>query len=113
MARAKNPVLKTAAPFSHHGGEGAEAGAGAMLVACRLAGLSALETHYADVNRRAQCSATCGRSLNASSRWRQKLEDWHAIAGVATTVPLRIKPSPPNTGLIRESPTIHFAGKPL
>jgi hypothetical protein len=27
--------------------EGTEAGAGAMLVACRLAGLSALETYYA------------------------------------------------------------------
>jgi hypothetical protein len=26
-----------------------------MLVACRLAGLSALETHYAGVNGRAQC----------------------------------------------------------
>ena len=26
-----------------------------MLVACRLAGLSALEAYYADVNRRAQC----------------------------------------------------------
>jgi hypothetical protein len=29
--------------------ENAEAGAGAMLVACRLAGLSALETYYAGV----------------------------------------------------------------
>jgi hypothetical protein len=29
--------------------EGAEAGAGAMLVACRLAGLSALGAHYAGV----------------------------------------------------------------
>ena len=34
--------------------EGAEAGAGAMLVACRLAGLSALEGHYAGVRARAQ-----------------------------------------------------------
>ena len=32
----------------------AEAGAGAMLVACRLAGLSALEPHYADDNAQAQ-----------------------------------------------------------
>jgi hypothetical protein len=30
--------------------EDAEAGAGAILVACRLAGLSALEAHYAGVN---------------------------------------------------------------
>ena len=29
-----------------------------MLVACRLAGLSALETYYADVRVRAQCGAT-------------------------------------------------------
>jgi hypothetical protein len=28
-----------------------------MLVACRLAGLSALETYYAGVNWRAQCGA--------------------------------------------------------
>jgi hypothetical protein len=35
------------APCSHLWFEGAEAGAGAMLVACRLAGLSALETYYA------------------------------------------------------------------
>ena len=26
-----------------------------MLVACRLAGLSALEAHYADINARTQC----------------------------------------------------------
>ena len=39
---------------SHLGMEHAEAGAGAMLVACRLAGLSALEGHYAGVNLSAQ-----------------------------------------------------------
>ena len=36
-----------------------------MLVACRLAGLSALEGHYAGVNRRAQYGPT--RSPNAAS----------------------------------------------
>jgi hypothetical protein len=39
----------------------AEAGAGAMLVAFRLAGLSALETHCADVNTDAP-SAKAGRN---------------------------------------------------
>jgi hypothetical protein len=42
--------------------EEAEAGAGAMLVACRLAGLSALETYYAKVRARAQFGAACGCS---------------------------------------------------
>ena len=37
------------APCSHLGMEHAEAGAGAMLVAYRLAGLSALGAHYAGV----------------------------------------------------------------
>ena len=41
------------APYSHLGMEHAEAGAGAMLVACRLAGLSALDAHYAGVKWRA------------------------------------------------------------
>ena len=40
--------------------EGAEAGAGAMLVACRLAGLSALEAYYAGVRARVQCRRTVG-----------------------------------------------------
>jgi hypothetical protein len=46
--------------------EGAEAGAGAMLVVCRLAGLSALEMHYADVNLRAQ-SVVTGRAEPVSA----------------------------------------------
>ena len=33
-----------------------------MLVACRLAGLSALETHYAGVRVRAQFGGACGRA---------------------------------------------------
>jgi hypothetical protein len=38
------------------------AGAGAMLVACRLAGLSAREAYYAGVNRGAQsCAQGCQR----------------------------------------------------
>jgi hypothetical protein len=37
-----------------------EAGAGAMLVAYRLAGLSALGPHYAGVECLAQCVAACG-----------------------------------------------------
>jgi hypothetical protein len=44
-------------PCRHPWIEGAEAGAGETLVACGLAGLSALEGHYAGVNRRAQCEA--------------------------------------------------------
>jgi len=42
---------------SHPGFEGAEARAVAMLVAYRLAGLSALEAQYADINARTQCEA--------------------------------------------------------
>ena len=48
------------APCSHLRVEHAEAGAGAMLVACRLAGLSALEGHYAGVSARAQFGASRG-----------------------------------------------------
>ena len=39
--------------------EGAEAGAAAMLVACRLARLSALEGHYAGVRVCAQFGGAC------------------------------------------------------
>jgi hypothetical protein len=46
------------APCSHLGIGGAEAGAGAMLVACRLAGLSTLETYYAGVRAPAQFGPT-------------------------------------------------------
>ena len=42
------------APCSHLGIEGAEAGAGAMLAACRLAGLSALESRL--------CGRSCSRA---------------------------------------------------
>ena len=39
-----------------------------MLVACRLAGLSALEAHYAGVRVGAQCGADAGtRSLRAQT----------------------------------------------
>jgi hypothetical protein len=48
---ASAPLL---APWMEH----AEAGAGAMLVACRLAGLSALETYYAEVRVGAQFEPT-------------------------------------------------------
>jgi hypothetical protein len=37
-----------------------------MLVACRLAGLSALEAHYAGVNRRAQCGAHAMQALRGA-----------------------------------------------
>jgi hypothetical protein len=46
---AKQQFKPQTAPFRSEGAE-AEAGAGAMLVAYRLAGLSALETDYADLN---------------------------------------------------------------
>jgi hypothetical protein len=39
-----------------------------MLVACRLAGLSALGAHYAGVNRRAQCGADANSRAHASQR---------------------------------------------
>jgi hypothetical protein len=41
-------------PCSHHWVVKRGSGSGAMLVACRLAGLSALEAHYADDNAQAQ-----------------------------------------------------------
>ena len=56
-----------------------------MLVAYRLAGLSALGAHYASVNRRAQCSAISDRSLTAFLHIGSKSEDWREIAGLATT----------------------------
>jgi hypothetical protein len=44
-----------------------------MLVACRLAGLSALGAHYAGVNRRAQCEAACqlGRLVRMAAKIRR------------------------------------------
>ena len=57
-------------PCSHLGIEGAEAAAGAMLAACRLAGLSALEAQYAGVRARAQCGrrrVTVGACLERGS----------------------------------------------
>ena len=53
--RPDNPNRPLLAPS---GPKGAEAGAGAMLVACRLAGLSALEGHYAGLNAGAQFGPT-------------------------------------------------------
>ena len=38
-----------------------------MLVACRLAGLSALEAHYAGVRARAQCGADAGKARRGAS----------------------------------------------
>ena len=52
------------APFSVGG---AEAGADAMLVACRLAGLSALEAYYEGVNARTQSDA-CGSGTSRLGR---------------------------------------------
>ena len=58
------------APCSHLGIEGAEAGAGAMLAAFRLAGLSALGVHYAGVKWRAiVADADC--SVSACGQWRK------------------------------------------
>ena len=41
-----------------------------MLVACRLAGLSALEVYYAGVRARAQCGVACWPQL---ATWRPVL----------------------------------------
>ena len=48
--------------------QGAETGAGAMLVACRLAGLSALEGHYAGVSVRAQPVPPCCKGATVPRR---------------------------------------------
>jgi hypothetical protein len=47
--RATRQFKLQTAPCSHFGSEGAEAGAGAMLVAYRLPGLSAFGAYYAGV----------------------------------------------------------------
>ena len=57
LARQHHPSCKPH-PARTFGFEDAEAVAGAMLVACRLAGLSALEGHYADINARAMRAET-------------------------------------------------------
>ena len=45
-----------------------------MLFACRLAGLSALEPYYEDVNRRAQCEAAWpARSPRSDGSENQKI----------------------------------------
>jgi len=51
------PIMRPSLRRSRQG-FGQPAGAGAMLVACRLAGLSALETYYADVDAHAQLLTT-------------------------------------------------------
>ena len=80
------------APCSHLGMEHAEAGAGAMLVACRLAGPSALEGHYAGVRARVQFGRTwvgrrqtaLGRPLGARAG-RPSLPRWEALITRATS----------------------------
>jgi hypothetical protein len=48
---AREPPLMVSAPCSHLTSKDADAGAGAMLAACRLAGLSALDAHYGASSR--------------------------------------------------------------
>lgn len=62
-----------------------------MLVACRLAGLSALEGHYAALERARNSGprAAARLSLTASFRWQRKSEDWQGRASSATSVPLQ------------------------
>ena len=68
-ARPDWSLLRTLlAPWGY---EGAEAGAGAMLVACRLAGLSALEGHYAGLNACAQFGPTQRSSGHGGQRDRR------------------------------------------
>jgi hypothetical protein len=55
------------APCSHLEAEGAEAGAGAMLVACRLADLSALGAHYAGIDDGTQSAARGSSSSQEAS----------------------------------------------
>ena len=59
----------------------------ATIVACRLAGLSALEAHYAGRQTAGAMRRRVASSV-ASFRWQRKSEDWHAIASLATTPPL-------------------------
>jgi hypothetical protein len=54
----QTPTCETSGAYRHcFYLEGAEAGAGATLVACRLAGISALEAHYVGLVTPAQCWA--------------------------------------------------------
>ena len=58
------------APSSHlFGTEGAEARAGAMLVAYRLAGVSALEGHYARDSVSAQFGGVCVYRTSRRTGW--------------------------------------------
>jgi hypothetical protein len=53
----------------------AEAGADAMLVACRLAGLSALKAHYADVNADAQSAKAVRNRAILRTKMRTSFSD--------------------------------------
>ena len=80
----------------------AEAEAGAMLLACRLAGLSALGKHYAGVNRRAQCGALCGPAWSPRSDGGEKSEDWQETAKLSLLsryIVGQFIPLCPNTGV--------------
>ena len=74
-----------------------------MLVACRLAGLSALETHYAGVTGLAQPDAA---AVNAASPRRRA----GAAIGPALTTSLRMLSESLKTGSIRCDPRTAAAG---
>ena len=67
--------IEAQAPYSHRWGGSAEAGAGAMLAACRLAGLSALERALCSLNTLPQWKALRGRArttVRSSCGWRRR-----------------------------------------
>jgi hypothetical protein len=57
-----------------------------MLVAYRLAGLSALEGHYAGFNARTQFGATQRSSNKPMQQWRKQRSDEHSAVRGGTAV---------------------------
>jgi hypothetical protein len=87
-----------------------------MLVACRLAGLSALGAHYAGVNRRAQCGADAAPSwhsgqvlgLNSGARWARNTANMVMVRIIVTHRALLRAPPRPHGGIMH----LREAGNP-
>src|SRR5271165_7238168 len=80
-APAATGSFMVSAPCSHLWGGSAEAGAGAMLVACRLAGLSALILDYAVKAARAQFGSTQRSSGHRGQRAEDMVRPTRRIVG--------------------------------
>jgi hypothetical protein len=82
-----------------------------MLDACRLAGLSALETHYADVNAPTQCGCERWRCVDKLARMRGPGESFsHVIMRLAAA---NAASRPPLAGNFAGSPPPKAAVRPI